>query len=240
MLLPQSDWDELYAGVDFSVAAATDPLRRWLESAFGRSSGSCLELGCFPGQYLAVFAERGYEVSGIDLTPRMPELDTWMRRRNYRVGRLEHGDVRSHAFDAAFDVVCSFGLIEHFVEWDRVVQRHAELVKRRGHLVISVPNFRSWPQYLFHRIFDNENLARHNLGAMNLGALARQVRQCGFEVQFAGGIGTLDFWVERRPHDRARAALLRRLEAAKPRLQALLPGGHPLVAPYYGVIGARE
>ena len=160
-------WDEGYVKSDLFVAPPDDLIRRWLQKNIPPGQGSCLELGCFPGRYLAVFGELGYEVNGIDLTPRVElDLKPWLQQRGYQVGELIRDDVFTHPFGRRYDIVCSFGLIEHFEDWPGLLRRHAELVAEGGTLIVSTPNFRTGIQGLLHRWCDQENLGRHNLAAM--------------------------------------------------------------------------
>ena len=71
-LVPQEYWDKGYETLELDIAPKDDTVRRWIELFFSnRGKGRCLEIGCFPGRYLAVFGELGYELNGIDLTPRV-------------------------------------------------------------------------------------------------------------------------------------------------------------------------
>ncbi len=84
----QSVWDEGYAQHEFFVAPKDDALRQWIETHFPRANKSCLELGCFPGRYLAVFGELGYELNGLDLTPRVEQdFSAWLKSMHYPGGR---------------------------------------------------------------------------------------------------------------------------------------------------------
>jgi SAM-dependent methyltransferase len=119
-------WDDGYVQAELFVAPPDDLIRRWLQKHVPSGQGSCLELGCFPGRYLAVLGELGYEVNGIDLTPRVEQdLKPWLQRQGYRVGEFIRDDVFTHAFRRRYDIVCSFGLIEHFEDWPGLLRRHA-------------------------------------------------------------------------------------------------------------------
>ena len=151
----QEHWDAEYADLSPFVAPKGDAIRIWLEGHFASNAGSRLELGCFPGRYLAVFGELGYEVNGIDLTPGVEmALKQWMQAWGYRTGQFVRADVWTYPFNRQFDVVCSFGLIEHFGQWPKLLTRHAELVRPNGFLAVSAPNFRGFVQRFLHRWLD--------------------------------------------------------------------------------------
>jgi L-malate glycosyltransferase len=236
----QERWDQSYESVRFEVAPVGDPIRDWLEKFIPPVPGSCFELGCFPGRYLAVFGERGYELHGIDRTPRItPDLCEWMRKQGYPVGKFTCGDVFTHPFDRQYEVVCSFGLIEHFGHWPELLQIHARLVKPGGLLIVSTPNFRGLYQRKLHQWLDQANLAEHNLDAMQPGRWAELVRPLGFDVTMCGYIGPYDFWVGSGSRPKWERAILKGLRMLKP-LGRCLPDNVGLYAPYCGLVARRK
>ena len=124
--------------------------------------GTCFEVGCYPGMFLAYLGlEHEFTVSGIDATPQVTDrLVRHLEKLGVRVGTLHHGNVFTFVSPERYDVVCSFGFIEHFAHVDNVIGRHVALLKPGGTLVLTCPNFRGL-QYVLHRLLDSENLARH-------------------------------------------------------------------------------
>lgn len=237
-LCAQAVWDRGYEAEALEMAKADDPLRLWLEARLGGlGGGRCLELGCFPGRYLAVLGRLGFEVHGVDLTPRTDtELAPWLAGLGCRVGAIERGDFfsvpampaplrasppsSSHP-GSGYDVVCSFGVIEHFAEWRTFLDRQAALVAPGGRLVVTAPNFRGWLQHGLHRALDRENLERHCLDAMRPDAWAAHLAARGWEVLEWGGLGRFDFWAgdaRRGPLGEAALWLVRSLRGAAARI----------------------
>jgi SAM-dependent methyltransferase len=240
-LISQQQWDSGYVNQPFLVAPVDDPIRSRLEKFFAGTTGSCLELGCFPGRYLAVFGEFGYEVHGIDLTPRVTnDLPDWLRRQGYRVGEFVKGDALHYPFGRAYDVVCSFGFIEHFTNWAAVVRRHGELVKPGGHVVISTPNFRGGFQQVTHAWLDRPNFEEHNIEAMIPAEWTKVLESSGFETLDAGYIGGFDFWVgpfEKR--NLLKRALIKAIRKSVPIFKKLLPDNNGYYAPYCMLVGRK-
>ena len=80
---------------------------------------------------------------------------------------LYHDDFFNHHLPpASFDVVTSFGVIEHFDDARPLVQRHLDLVKPGGVALIAVPNYGGL-YGLLQRWCDAPNLELHNLEIMN-------------------------------------------------------------------------
>lgn len=190
-------WDKLYFNLPMRIAPRHKPVRQWIEQWVPPGSGTCLEIGCYPGRYLAVFGELGYSLSGIDLTSHvLDRLPEWLVSSGYNLGDFHQEDFFDYCSqtEQRFDVVCSFGFIEHFTDWDYVLELHASLVKPGGLLVVSVPNFRGRFQRWLHELLDHDNLERHNLTAMLPREWAALLASQNFQVQFAGCFGRFDFW----------------------------------------------
>jgi SAM-dependent methyltransferase len=240
----QGVWDGIWQATRFTVAPPEDDVRRWIAKHASGGSGSCLELGCFPGRYLAVFGELGYELHGVDRTPRVqPEMREWLTSRAYRVGELARADVFTHTFGRQYDVVCSLGLIEHFGEWPKLIQIHADLVRPGGLLMLETPNFRGWVQQLLHRCFDGPSLRQHNLDAMRPQQWAEIIRPLGFEIVECGWFGAFDWWIGSPRTSWCRDKLTKALMLLNQRCKPLtrhLPPGVAAYAPYAGLVARRR
>jgi hypothetical protein len=65
----QEFWNQVY-DVEPQIAGRSDIIRAWIEAYVPNVAGAnktCIEIGCYPGRYLSVFGELGYELFGIDL-----------------------------------------------------------------------------------------------------------------------------------------------------------------------------
>lgn len=239
-LVDQSYWDASYAGMQPAMAPPGDALREWLEGTVPQAHGEqhALEIGCFPGRYLAVLGTLGYTVHGIDLTPAVERMKPAFAAMGLRTGEFTHADFLRHEPQRRYDLVCSFGFIEHFPNWRGMIERHAELVAPGGLLVLETPNFRGWVQQLLHRLLDATNLRRHHLGAMRPDAWAAQVQARGFEVLGCGYMGSFDFWGDSPPPNFFQRAVLRVLRAITPWLKRRKPGGAAL-SPYCVLIARK-
>lgn len=239
-LVDQSYWDHSYQGMEPSMAPEGDVLRTWLERTVPRPEGErhALEIGCYPGRYLAVLGRMGYVVHGIDLTPNVQQLDRYFRLMNLRTGKFRHADFLVHEPERRYDLVCSFGFIEHFQDWRSMLVRHWELVAPGGLLVIETPNFRGWVQQLIHRAVDGVNLARHNCDAMRPEQWLATLQQHGAVVIEQGFIGRFDFWTDSPPPDRSQRLFLRMVRAVAPLLRRI-PPGNGAISPYCVLIARK-
>ena len=239
--IDQKHWDNAYETCEFEAAPIDDLLRRWVERLVLRGKGRCLEIGCFPGTYLAVFGELGYELHGIDLTPRVEdELPNWLRSRGYRVGEFRRSDFLSCNVGQKYEIVCSFGFIEHFADWPDVLIKQASLVRKGGYLVVSTPNFSGFIQRLLHFTLDRENYDRHNVYSMNPVSWKKIIRCMDFDILYSGYFGSFGFWNEEQRRGRLQNELLYLVYRLMPHLQKILPCDMKSYSPFCGLIAKKR
>ncbi len=175
----------------------------------GLPAGSTLfEVGCAPGRWLAYFSKKfGLDVSGIDYSG----LGVKKTHENLAIlgvkGSIIHQDFFAYKPSKKYDVVVSFGFIEHFDNADLVVKKHLDLLKPGGLLILGIPNFRGvyepvqalyWPQLL----------KKHNLGIMEPAFFRRLAEKNGLEVLACGYVGGFEPTLFVKP---PRVGLLRNL-----------------------------
>jgi SAM-dependent methyltransferase len=155
-----------------------------------------LEVGSAPGHLLLRFHESfGYIPYGVEYSDTGAELN----RETFKGHGLDpdnviHADFFASEFQdhyrASFDVVLSHGFIEHFRDVRDVVRRHVELLKPGGYLVITIPRFRGI-YYPWMRLFQAEDLARHNLDIMKRDQFAAAFEDQGLSPRFCGYYGSI-------------------------------------------------
>jgi 2-polyprenyl-3-methyl-5-hydroxy-6-metoxy-1,4-benzoquinol methylase len=240
-LADQSYWDDAYATYKLVKIDGPDVIREWIEQHIPRGEGRrCLEVGCFPGRFLTVFGDLGYELNGLDLTPRVEhEFPEWLKSLGYNTGEFRRIDFFQYEPESEFDIVASFGFIEHFRNWEEVFLLHAEWVAKDGFLVIETPNFRGWFQRAIHLLLDYKNYKRHYVPSMNPKKWEALLAKSGFEIVHAGYIGQFEFWIDEQPTNWLRRKLLSQLLKNYNRLKAIKPG-KKAYAPYCGIIARKK
>ncbi len=237
-LAEQSYWDNSYSDYQLTDAANdNDIIKSWIKKFIpANRDGDCFEIGCFPGRYLTFMGKLGYKLNGLDLTPRVvKEFPEWLRSQGYQTGNFSQEDFFAYADTQKYDVVCSFGFIEHFKNWEVVFEKHLSLVKDGGYLVIETPNFKGLFQRWIHYFLDYTNYRRHYIPAMNPVKWAKLCRENGFEVVHHGYIGEFQFWVDEQPTGGWRKKMFEKLIQYYPRLKKL-PANKKLYSPYCGII----
>ena len=122
--------------------------RMWhksLESALGEycSRKKLLELGCGGSVLLPYFARQfGFQVSGLDYSEHGCELARSLCESQGVSAEIYCADF-FHApgeLQGAFDVVASFGVLEHFTDTERTLATFAGFLRPGGLMITTVPN----------------------------------------------------------------------------------------------------
>jgi 2-polyprenyl-3-methyl-5-hydroxy-6-metoxy-1,4-benzoquinol methylase len=104
-----------------------------------------VEVGCARSQALPVLAKRlGLSVAGIDYSPNGCEQTRVMMEREGVRGEVYCSDIFAipDSLKGKFDIVVSFGLIEHFSDTREIVSALAQLMKPGGVILTNIPNMR--------------------------------------------------------------------------------------------------
>ncbi len=172
----QGYWDELWTGQD--LPAAIDPrapgwrnhVNRALDAFFRTTfashvpaRGSLLEIGCGGSVLLPYFAkEHGFTVAGIDYSPQGCEHEKRILEREGVEARVVCADLFIPPRDmlGEFDVVASFGVVEHFSDTDGCIRAVAALARRGGLVLTMIPNMRGLPG-LMQRVLNRRVYEAH-------------------------------------------------------------------------------
>jgi 2-polyprenyl-3-methyl-5-hydroxy-6-metoxy-1,4-benzoquinol methylase len=162
-----------------------------------------LEIGGAPGQFLVYFAkEFGYSPHAIDYST----IGCEKMRKAFEIANLDvtiyNRDIFSDLSDLPrFDIVFSMGFIEHFSDLDLIVEKHIELLKKQGILLLGVPNYRGISQVVLRRLAP-QKLSMHNLDAMDIKNWESFEKKHGLETIFKAYIGGFNPGMYRRCENR--------------------------------------
>jgi SAM-dependent methyltransferase len=198
-LVEQAYWNESYKNFNFYIP--DDAVTRFLNKYEPATRENVFEVGCFPGRYLAHLGKKGWIANGMDLAPETETaLVAWMQSQNIKTGLIKKANVLDYmaTTDDRYPLVCSFGFIEHFENFEEIIQLHARITAKDGTLIITTPNFSGWVQYGLHKSLDRENFNRHFIPSMQPELWRSTLTENGFDVQFAGYFGGFDFWFDRQ------------------------------------------
>lgn len=148
-----------------------------------------LEIGCVPCESLCVVAkEFQYQVYGIDFTSRIDIAEDFLAINGVRNYTLFSKDFMTWETADRFDLILSLGFIEHFKNYEFVIEKHIGLLADSGYLVLGFPNFR-YGQFILRCLIDMEHVRRHNLDCMDLKKIRTIFDRHGMRIHELGYIG---------------------------------------------------
>jgi SAM-dependent methyltransferase len=217
-----------------------------------RKGARALEVGSAPGTHLLELHEAfGVEPFGVEYAPRGAEVNRELfRRHGVDPANVIETDFLSSDFQTTyrgcFDIVVSFGFIEHFTDVGRVVASHVNVLAPGGHLVVSIPNLRGL-NYALQWFFQKELLQLHNRSIMDPSKFCELFEGTGLRPLFCGYHGTFNFNVFDTRVNSEKRRLLALCTKAQLVLNAafriLFPAGgaeHKYLSPHLIFIGQKE
>ncbi len=197
MIVEQDYWNNSYSSYKFNRLSKDDPTRQLIEQwvPIAQETQEVFELGCFPGRFLIELGQKGYILNGCDLAPQIiPNLEKWSLKNNCVVNEF-YNTTYLDFIENKYDLVASFGFIEHFNNYEEVFLQQCEMVKEGGVLLVQFPNFRGFVQLFLHSFFDKDNLNNHVIESMDLSKY-KKILPDNFEIVYYGYYGNFDFWID--------------------------------------------
>jgi len=202
-LSEEREWSERWEERGGAARIEFDPrsiMYRDLDDLFKRhlpksNTMRVLEIGAYPGSKLWYFHKTfGYQPDGL-------EYVDWCCPKGEELMRGVGIDAKFICADLfeyeppkeKWDVVASFGFIEHFDDTANVIARHAALIKAGGYLVITLPNHSGFNGSLLKRI-DRALYNIHN--QMDYKRLLKGIADSGADLEILEGgyFGRVGFW----------------------------------------------
>lgn len=115
-----------------------------------------LEAGSGTGRYCIALASRyrNSTIIAMDISQNALKLTKMgMRARGIENVYLVVGDIFRMPFkNDILDVVFNDGVIEHFIEYDNIVNEMVRITKKEGQVIVAVPNWYCFPHTLYKKI----------------------------------------------------------------------------------------
>jgi len=167
-LTDRNFWKEYWKNYEYERIPSKVPFEKFMPKL--KNVDSFIEIGGFPGVFSAYFYTKGCKnVSLLDFY-----IDENIIRKFEKTNNIPENTIRCIESDfftlqmnEKYDVVFSFGFIEHFEDTKDVIQRHTALLsdKNDSRLLIVLPNFRGVNGFVQY-VFDRKNFRAHNLNSM--------------------------------------------------------------------------
>jgi len=158
------------------VAFAKDRFAFVTESIGKKNGGRLLEIGSSYGLFLSLFKDLPWEVHGIEPSVGPASFSqTELALQNVQNCMLEEADLAPDSFD----IVCSFHVIEHLRNPQKMLVAARKLLKDGGRLVVATPNLMELKANIIHQFFLRHGL---HLTLFTPRTMEDLLRRCGFEM----------------------------------------------------------
>ena len=136
-------WQTIYDGDTFHDHVIQRRMQRCLEAIdnLGPGTGRALDVGCGAGQMVLAMIDRGYEMSGVDISEGMVEATNATLAAAGVTADVRHADMRHLPYeDDTFEWVTGLGAIEYLTDPGEAVVEFARITKPGGHVLVTSPN----------------------------------------------------------------------------------------------------
>ncbi len=153
-----------------------------------KNSMKICEIGFGDGKLLKKIADRfNYEPYGIEYSKEA--VQTAVKGVHGILGDIFDENLASQ-YKEKFDIVFSYGFIEHIIPPEKAIQAHLNVLKRGGLLVLQIPRFKKF-NWLKAKLFRPDLLPLHNLAIMEQEVLSNLGLKAGLQEVFCKNYGTL-------------------------------------------------
>lgn len=157
-----------------------------------------IEIGGYPGRYLAYLSNK-YKVKPTCLDYNSDESEI---KKVFDVMEIEEYFILNEDFTVfepleKYDFVISNGFIEHFTDFDTILDKHVHYLKEDGKMLIMIPNMRGYIKF-YKYLVDWKNLKLHNLECMRLKVFRDFAKRNNLNIEFLGYYGEFPFNVHQK------------------------------------------
>jgi SAM-dependent methyltransferase len=163
---------------------------------------SAIELGGFPGKF-SIYVKQKHQTKSTLLDYFIDqELFYELLLLNgiddkEAIGLLEFDLNSNDQVLEKYDLVYSFGLIEHFGDVKNIIGKHLEFLNEEGQLLITLPNFKGVNGW-FQKTFDKPNYDIHNISCMDIDFLKKIALELGLKEVECYYYGKFSIWLENK------------------------------------------
>jgi len=124
-----------------------------LINKLNKGAGALLDIGAGTGDFLFKAQNNGWQIEGVEVNPKARIA------ANKKGMHLEEAISKIKANQ--FDVITLWHVLEHLPNLDQEIENLGKLLKEGGHLVIAVPNFKSYDAKYYQEHWAAYDVPRH-------------------------------------------------------------------------------
>lgn len=127
-----------------------------------------IEIGGFPGRFLAYLSQKyQLKTTCLDYNSDTTQIENTFKVMNVEEFDIIQADFTTYKTPTQYDYIMSNGFIEHFENFDEILDQHVTYMKEGSKLLIMIPNMRGYIR-VYKYFLDYNNMKIHNLKCMNL------------------------------------------------------------------------
>lgn len=142
-----------------------------------------IEIGGFPGRYLAYISSKfGLEPTCLDYNSDVSQIEATFKIMEVDNYHVLQEDFTSYKPQKQYDYVISNGFIEHFDDFNKILDLHLQYLKPNGRMLIMIPNMKGYIRF-YKYVVDYNNLKMHNLKSMNFEVFKRFAKRNQLKIE---------------------------------------------------------
>lgn len=194
-LTDQTYWEDYYKQSRrnrkhiVNVCSYYDDFWEMLFSNLNDTPKTLIEIGGYPGRYLAYLANK-YKVVPTCLDFNSDDTQV---KKSFDIMEIEDYTILEKDFTTFkptnyYDYVLSNGFIEHFNDFDAIMDKHVQYLSDEGRMLIMIPNMKGYIKF-YKYLVDWNNLKVHNLKCMNLKVFRDFAERHNLKIKHLGYFG---------------------------------------------------
>jgi SAM-dependent methyltransferase len=195
---------------------------------------NAIELGGFPGYYATYLKKYEHlDTTLFDYFIHEGLINQLLEKNGLKPGDINiiEADLFEYKPAKPYDMVLSFGLIEHFNDTKAIIETHLQFLKPGGVLFITLPNFKGVNGWI-QRKFDKENYDKHNINSMDLQLLAKCCNDLGLTEVESYYHGKFTVWLENKSEQGALTKTFVKAVWWMVKLAKVIPFPNKTLSPY--------
>ncbi len=124
-----------------------------LISKLNKGQGMLLDIGAGTGDFLVVAKKKGWNVSGTEPNHQAKELA--------KQKEIILEPATKNFEDSTFDIITMWHVLEHVSDLENQIKELRRLLKPDGHLIIAVPNYKSYDAHYYKSFWAAYDVPRH-------------------------------------------------------------------------------